>query len=140
MTLSFWRYAHLVLAIFSSLFLVLAAVTGTILAVDAIQEKMFVFEDFLELEDRSLQTLLTEVPQETLIIALKGASPKLREKIFKNMAKRSADTVREDLETRPPVKVIEVELSQKDVIAIARALSEEGRVNMERGKSADAFL
>ena len=107
---------------------------------EAIQEKMFVFEDFFELEDRSLQTLMTEVPQETLIIALKGASPKLREKIFKNMAKRSADTVREDLETRPPVKVIEVEAAQKDVIAIARALSEEGRVNMERGKSADAFL
>jgi flagellar motor switch protein FliG len=56
------------------------------------------------------------------------------------MAKRSADTVREDLETRPPVKVIEVETMQKEVIAIARALSEEGRVNMERGKSADAFL
>ncbi|MFM7048268.1 MAG: flagellar motor switch protein FliG, partial [Polynucleobacter sp.] len=51
---------------------------------DAIQEKMFVFEDFLEIEDRSLQTLLLEVPQDTLVIALKGASPKLREKLFKN--------------------------------------------------------
>ena len=107
---------------------------------DAIQEKMFIFEDFNDIEDRSLQTLLLEVPQETLIIALKGASPKLREKLFKNMAKRAADGVREDLETRPPVKVQEVEEMQKEVIRIARTLAEEGRMIMERGKSADAFL
>jgi flagellar motor switch protein FliG len=107
---------------------------------DAIQEKMFVFEDFNDIEDRSLQTLLLEVPQETLIIALKGASPKLRDKLFKNMAKRAADGVREDLETRPPVKVQEVEEMQKEVIRIARNLAEEGRMIMERGKSADAFL
>jgi flagellar motor switch protein FliG len=107
---------------------------------DAIQEKMFVFEDFNDIEDRSLQTLLLEVPQDTLIVALKGASPKLREKLFKNMAKRAADGVREDLETRPPVKVQEVEEMQKEVIRIARTLADEGRMIMERGKSADAFL
>ena len=107
---------------------------------DAIQEKMFVFEDFNDIEDRSLQTLLLEVPQETLIVALKGASPKLREKLFKNMAKRAADGVREDLETRPPVKVQEVEEMQKEVIRVARTLADEGRMIMERGKSADAFL
>jgi flagellar motor switch protein FliG len=107
---------------------------------DAIQEKMFVFEDFNYIEDRSLQTLLLEVPQETLVMALKGASPKLREKLFKNMAKRAADGVREDLETRPPVKVQEVEEMQKEIIRIARTLAEEGRMIMERGKSADAFL
>ena len=107
---------------------------------DAIQEKMFIFEDFNDIEDRSLQTLLLEVSQETLVMALKGASPKLREKLFKNMAKRAADGVREDLETRPPVKVQEVEEMQKEVIRIARTLAEEGRMIMERGKSADAFL
>jgi flagellar motor switch protein FliG len=107
---------------------------------DAIQEKMFIFEDFNDIEDRSLQTLLLEVPQETLVMALKGASPKLREKLFRNMAKRAADGVREDLETRPPVKVQEVEEMQKEIIRIARTLAEEGRMIMERGKSADAFL
>ena len=107
---------------------------------DAIQEKMFVFEDFLEIEDRSLQTLLLEVPQDTLVIALKGASPNLREKLFKNMAKRAADGVREDLETRPPVKIQEVEEMQKEIIRVARALAEEGRMIMERGKQGDAFL
>jgi len=107
---------------------------------DAIQEKMFVFEDFNDIEDRGLQALLFEVPQETLTIALKGASPKLREKLFKNMAKRAADGVREDLETRPPVKVQEVEEAQKEVIRVARGLADEGRIVLERGKSADAFL
>ena len=106
----------------------------------AIQEKMFVFEDFLEIEDRSLQTMLLEVPNDTLVIALKGASPKLREKLFKNMTKHAADGVREDLETRPPVKIQEVEEMQKEIIRVARALAEEGRMIMERGKSADAFL
>jgi flagellar motor switch protein FliG len=107
---------------------------------EAIIEKMFVFEDFIEIEDRSLQTLLLEVTQDSLVIALKGASPKLREKIYRNMAKRAADSVREDLETRPPVKIQEVEEQQKDIIRIARALSAEGRMQMERGKQADSFL
>jgi flagellar motor switch protein FliG len=107
---------------------------------DAIQEKMFVFEDFLDIEDRSLQTMLLEIPADTLVLALKGASPKLREKLFKNMAKRAADSIKEDLETRPPVKIQEVEEMQKEVIRIARALAEEGRMIMQKGKSADAFL
>ena len=101
---------------------------------------MFVFEDFIEIEDRSLQTLLLEVTQDSLVIALKGASPKLREKIYRNMAKRAADGVREDLETRPPLKIQEVEEQQKDIIRIARSLSAEGRMQMERGKQADSFL
>jgi flagellar motor switch protein FliG len=101
---------------------------------------MFVFEDFLDIEDRSLQTMLLEIPADTLVLALKGASPKLREKLFKNMAKRAADSIKEDLETRPPVKIQEVEEMQKEVIRIARALAEEGRMIMQKGKSADAFL
>ena len=99
-----------------------------------------IFEDFIEIEDRSLQTLLLEGAQDSLVIALKGASPKLREKLYRNMAKRAADSVREDLETRPPVKIQEVEEQQKDIIRIARALAAEGRMMMERGKQADAFL
>ena len=97
-------------------------------------------EEIIEIEDRSLQTLLLEVAQDSLVIALKGASPKLREKLYRNMAKRAADSVREDLETRPPVKIQEVEEQQKDIIRIARALAAEGRMMMERGKQADAFL
>ena len=107
---------------------------------DRIIEQMFTFEDLIDLEDRSLQTLLLEVAQPLLVTALKGASPRLREKLFKNMAKRAAEAVREDLETKGPVKVQDVEESQKEILKTGRMLHAEGRMIMERGKQADAFL
>jgi len=107
---------------------------------DRIVEHMFTFEDLFELEDRSLQTLMLEVPQAQLVVALKGASPRLRDKLLKNMAKRAAEAVREELETKGPVKVQEVEQMQKDILAIGRVLQDEGRMIMQRGKQSDAFL
>jgi len=91
-------------------------------------------EDLIELEDKSIQTLMLEVTQDMLVVALKGASPKLREKIFKNMAKRAADTVREDLAARGPTKVADVEDAQKQILTIGRMLHQEGRIIMERKK------
>jgi flagellar motor switch protein FliG len=107
---------------------------------DRIVEHMFTFEDLFDLEDRSLQTLMLEVPQAQLVVALKGASPRLRDKLLKNMAKRAAEAVREELETKGPVKVQEVEQMQKDILAIGRVLQDEGRMIMQRGKQSDAFL
>jgi len=101
---------------------------------DAILEKMFTFEDLIELEDKSIQTLMLETTQDVLVVALKGASPKLREKIFKNMAKRAADTVREDLAARGPTKVADVEDAQKQILNVGRMLHGEGRIIMERKK------
>jgi flagellar motor switch protein FliG len=107
---------------------------------DRIVEHMFTFEDLFELEDRSLQTLMLEVPQAQLVVALKGASPRLRDKLLKNMAKRAAEAVREELETKGPVKVVEVEQMQKEILGIGRSLQDEGRMIMQRGKQSDAFL
>ena len=107
---------------------------------DRIIEHMFTFEDLVELEDRSLQTLMLEIPQAQLVVALKGASPRLRDKLLKNMAKRAAESVREELETKGPVKVQEVEEMQKEILGIGRVLQEEGRMIMQRGKQSDAFL
>ena len=107
---------------------------------DRIIEHMFTFEDLVELEDRSLQTLMLEIPQAQLVVALKGASPRLRDKLLKNMAKRAAEAVREELETKGPVKVAEVEEMQKEILAIGRTLQDEGRMTMQRGKQSDAFL
>ena len=101
---------------------------------EAIIEKMFTFEDLIELEDKSIQTLMLETTQDVLVVALKGASPKLREKIFKNMAKRAADTVREDLAARGPTKVADVEDAQKQILTTGRMLHQEGRIVMERKK------
>ena len=98
---------------------------------DRIVEHMFTFEDLVELEDRALQTLMLEVPQTQLVVALKGASPRLRDKLLKNMAKRAAESVREELETKGPVKVQEVEEEQKAILAIGRTLQDEGRISMQ---------
>jgi flagellar motor switch protein FliG len=107
---------------------------------ELIIEQMFTFEDLIEIDDRSLQTLLLEVPQDTLVLALKGASPKLKEKLFKNMARRAAEAVRDDLETRGPTKISEVEDQQKEVLRIARELADEGRINLERRRAADLYI
>jgi flagellar motor switch protein FliG len=95
-----------------------------------IEELMFVFEDLAELEDRSMQTLLREVPSARLITALKGAEPAVREKIFGNMSKRAADMLRDDLEVKGPVKLSEVDAAQKEVLGIARKLADAGQINL----------
>ena len=91
---------------------------------------MFVFENLLDIDDRGIQTLLREISGDQLVLALKGASPELREKIFKNMSSRAAESLREDLEGRGPVKLSEVEGEQKEILKIARRLAEEGQIVM----------
>jgi flagellar motor switch protein FliG len=98
-----------------------------------IQEQMFVFDDLLRIDDRGLQTLLRDVPGDRLVIALKGADPMIREKIFSNMSKRAADMMREDLEVKGPVRLSEVDAAQKEILSAARALAEQGQINLGGG-------
>jgi flagellar motor switch protein FliG len=98
-----------------------------------IEDLMFVFEDLVELDDRGMQTLLREVPSGTLITALKGAEPEVREKIFANMSKRAADMLRDDLEVKGPVRLSEVDAAQKEVLATARKLADAGQLNLSAG-------
>jgi flagellar motor switch protein FliG len=100
---------------------------------DRIEELMFVFDDLAELDDRSMQTLLREVPSARLITALKGAEPAIREKIFANMSKRAADMLRDDLEVKGPVRLSEVDAAQKEVLATARRLADAGQINLAGG-------
>jgi flagellar motor switch protein FliG len=95
-----------------------------------IQDKMFTFDDVVELDDRAIQLLLREVQSETLIVALKGTSEELREKIFRNMSARAAEMLREDLEAKGPVRLSEVEAEQKEILKIVRRLAEEGQIVM----------
>ncbi|KLD62123.1 flagellar motor switch protein FliG [Dyella japonica DSM 16301] len=95
-----------------------------------IEELMFVFEDLGDLDDRSMQTLLREVPTARLVTALKGAEPGVREKIFANMSKRAADMLRDDLEVSGPVRLSEVDSAQKEVLGIARKLADSGAINL----------
>jgi flagellar motor switch protein FliG len=79
-------------------------------------------------DDRGIQALLREVQSETLIVALKGATEEMREKIFKNMSSRAAEMMREDLENKGPVKLSEVEAQQKVILQIVRRLADEGQI------------
>ena len=93
---------------------------------EKIQDLMFVFDDLANINDRGIQALLREVSSETLVLALKGAEDALKEKIFKNMSKRAGEMLRDDLEAKGPVKVSEVEAAQKEILVVARRMSESG--------------
>jgi flagellar motor switch protein FliG len=104
-----------------------------------IMDEMFVFEDLLDIEDRGIQLILREVQSESLIVALKGASEELRDKILKNMSQRAAEMLREDLESKGPVKLSEVEAEQKEILKIVRRLADEGQVTIG-GKGDEAYV
>lgn len=98
-----------------------------------IRRKMIVFEDLMNLDDRSIQEILKEVKTEDLTISLKSASSELKEKIFKNMSERAADILREELEIMGPVKIADVIRVQQSVCEIAKRLEEEGKIVIIRG-------
>jgi len=104
-----------------------------------IQDNMFTFDDLEKIDDRGIQAVLKEVQSESLVLALKGASPEMREKVFRNMSSRAAETLREDLDGRGPVRVSEVEAEQKEMLKIVRRLADEGTITLVTG-GADDFL
>ena len=104
-----------------------------------IMDQMFVFENVLEIEDRGIQLLLREVQSDSLIIALKGASEEMREKIFKNMSQRAAEMMRDDLESKGPVRLSEVEAQQKEILVIVRRLADEGQISLG-AKGEEAYV
>ncbi len=104
-----------------------------------IMDEMFVFDNINDIDDRGIQTMLREVQSESLIVALKGASQELRDKIFKNMSQRAAEMMREDLESKGPVRLSEVEAQQKEILQIVRRLADEGQI-MLGAKGDDAYV
>ena len=104
-----------------------------------IMDEMFVFDNIMDIDDRGIQVMLREVQSEALIVALKGASQELREKIFKNMSTRAAEMMREDLESKGPVRLSEVETQQKEILQVVRRLADEGQI-MLGAKGDDAYV
>ncbi len=98
-----------------------------------IMDNMFTFDDVEKIDDKGIQALMKEVQSESLVVALKGSTPALREKIFKNMSSRAAETLREDLEGRGPVRLSEVEAEQKEMLKIVRRLVDEGQIVLAGG-------
>jgi flagellar motor switch protein FliG len=104
-----------------------------------IMDEMFVFENILDIDDRGIQVILREVQSESLIAALKGSSEEIREKIFKNMSVRAAEMMREDLESKGPMRLSEVEAQQKEILQTVRRLADEGQIVLG-GKGEDTFI
>ncbi len=104
-----------------------------------IMDQMIVFENLMDIDDRGIQLLLREVQSDSLIVALKGAAPELREKIFKNMSSRASEMLREDLEAMGPVKVREVEAQQKQILQTVRRLADEGQIAFG-GKGEESYV
>jgi flagellar motor switch protein FliG len=104
-----------------------------------IQDLMFVFENLVDIDDRGIQALLREVSTESLILALKGSGQAVKDKVFDNMSKRAAETLRDDLEAKGPVRISEVEAAQKEILSIARRMAEAGDIALG-GKGGDEYV
>jgi flagellar motor switch protein FliG len=106
---------------------------------EEIRQSMFIFEDLINLDDRSIRALLKEIGNDELLLALKTASESLKDRIFGNLSQRAAEMLREDMEVMGPVKLVEVEQAQQMIIKTARRLEEEGKIVMG-GKGGDDVI
>ena len=104
-----------------------------------LMDNMFGFDDLIKVDDKGIQAVLKEVQSESLVLALKGATPEVREKVFRNMSSRAAETLREDLDCRGPVRVSDVEAEQKEILKVVRRLVDDGQIVIAGG-GADEFL
>jgi flagellar motor switch protein FliG len=104
-----------------------------------IKDLLFIFDNLLDVDDRGIQALLREVGSDTLALALRGAEPEVQEKILKNMSKRAAEILKDDMEARGPVKLTDVEAAQKEIVVIAQRLAEEGTISLG-GKGGGEFV
>lgn len=104
-----------------------------------IMDKMFVFDDVNKLDDKAIQMILKEVATDALTVALKGAQPGLKDKFLANMSTRAAENLREDLESRGPMRLSEVEAQQKEILKVVRRLADEGTIVLGGGNE-DAMV
>jgi flagellar motor switch protein FliG len=110
------------------------------LLAEEIRKLMFVFDDIIKIDDRGIQALLKEVPNEKLLLALKTSSEEIRTKIFKNISARAAEMLREDLGNMGPSRLSDVESAQQEIVNAARRLEAEGKILIARGGSEDAMV
>lgn len=110
------------------------------LLAEEIRKLMFVFDDIVKIDDRGIQTLLKEVDNGKLLLALKTASEEIRNKIFKNISQRAAEMLREDLSNMGPSRLSDVEQAQQEIVNAARRLEAEGKILIARGGSEDALV
>ena len=121
-----------------------AAITDEIMQRDEalgqeIKDLMFVFDNLKDIDDRGIQALLREVSTDQLVVALKGADDGLKDKIFGNMSKRASELLRDDMETKGPVKLSEVHAAQKEILVVAQRMAENGDIVIG-GKGGEEYV
>ncbi len=107
---------------------------------EEIRKLMFVFEDIVFIDDRGMQMLLKDVANDKLVVALKTAPEEIKDKIFRNISKRAAELLRDDLEAMGPVRLSDVEAAQQEIVNVAKRLETEGKIIISRGGEADALV
>jgi flagellar motor switch protein FliG len=107
---------------------------------EQIRNLMFTFEDMKLIDDKGIQAIMKEVPRDQLVIALKTASPELSELLFRNVSKRAAEMIQEDLEVLGPVKLKDVEKAQQGIVDVVRRLEAEGKVVIQSGSDEDQYV
>lgn len=107
---------------------------------EEIKKRMFVFEDIVLLDDRSLQMVLREIENKDLALALKAVSSDVANKIYKNMSKRASEMLREEIEFMGPVRIRDVEESQQKIVNVIRRLEESGEIIVSRGKGDEVIV
>ena len=104
-----------------------------------IQDLIFTFDDLTSIDDRGMQELLRQIPGDRLLLALKACEPQLKDKVFRNMSQRAAEMLKDDMESKGPVRVSEVDAAQKEILAIAKRLSDAGTIAIG-GKGGEAYV
>jgi flagellar motor switch protein FliG len=107
---------------------------------EEIKKRMFVFEDIVNIDNRSIQRIIRDIENSDLQLALKVASEEVREAIFRNMSKRMADTFKEEMEFMGPVRLRDVEEAQTRIVATIRRLEESGEIIIARGGGDDIIV
>lgn len=107
---------------------------------EEIKKRMFVFEDIVSLDDRSLQMVLREIDSKDLALALKAASAEVSGKVYKNMSKRAAEMLREEIEYMGPVRIRDVEEAQQKIVNVIRRLEEAGEIIVSRGRGDEIIV
>lgn len=110
------------------------------LLAEEIRKLMFIFDDIVKIDDKGIQTLLKDIPNDKLLLALKTASNDIKDKILKNISKRAAEMLQEDLASMGPARVSDVEAAQMEIVNLARRLETEGKIVIVRGGSEDALV
>jgi len=107
---------------------------------DDIKRLMFVFDDVMLLDDRSIQMVMRDVDQKDIVLALKGATEQVKGKILKNMSARARQMVLEDMEVMGPVRLKTTEEAQQKIVNVIRRLEETGEIVVARGGEAEVFV